>query len=176
MIPCNVNHVKRGESPNNCSGMYKSYILIYLSGEGWLPPEAEGSEGSSEWPWTGPGACSYQRLYILPSNLHDNRFRRSYIWINEDRQTSMYWCYFQKLKKKALSIEFLCFLIFVSRSFTYLLLKKLMVLKLNASFLLLKTFCRWLETTLKALPTSNSGGAVTATHKQLTDFHKAVTR
>eukprot|EP00105_Crassostrea_gigas_P004006 XP_011417072.1 PREDICTED: transportin-3 isoform X1 [Crassostrea gigas] len=37
------------------------------------------------------------------------------------------------------------------------------------------TFCRWLETTLKALPTSNSGGAVTATHKQLTDFHKAVT-
>lgn len=51
-----------------------------------------------------------------------------------------------------------------------------MVLKPNASFLLLKTFCRWLETTLKALPTSNSGGAVTATHKQLTDFHKAVTR
>ncbi|KAK3097484.1 hypothetical protein FSP39_010037 [Pinctada imbricata] len=37
-------------------------------------------------------------------------------------------------------------------------------------------FCRWLETTLKALPTENSGGAVTATHKQLTDFHKAVTR
>ena len=28
---------------------------------------------------------------------------------------------------------------------------------------------------LKALPTENSGGAVTATHKQLTDFHKAVT-
>lgn len=83
---------------------------------------------------------------------------------------------FSKIKKKALSIEFLCFLIFVSRSFTYLLLKKLMVLKLKASFLLLKTFCRWLETTLKALPTSNSGGAVTATHKQLTDFHKAVTR
>lgn len=23
MIPCNVNHIKRGESPNNCSGMYK---------------------------------------------------------------------------------------------------------------------------------------------------------
>ncbi|KAK7492007.1 hypothetical protein BaRGS_00016671 [Batillaria attramentaria] len=37
------------------------------------------------------------------------------------------------------------------------------------------TFCVWLETTLKALPTENSGGAVTATRKQLTDFHKAVT-
>ena len=29
---------------------------------------------------------------------------------------------------------------------------------------------------MKGLPTENSGGAVTATHKQLTDFHKAVTR
>lgn len=37
------------------------------------------------------------------------------------------------------------------------------------------TFCVWLESVLKALPTENSGGAVTATHKQLTDFHKAVT-
>ncbi|XP_071133816.1 transportin-3-like [Mytilus galloprovincialis] len=37
------------------------------------------------------------------------------------------------------------------------------------------TFCRWLETTLKSLPTESSGGVVTATHKQLTDFHKAVT-
>ncbi|KAL5010143.1 hypothetical protein ScPMuIL_012448 [Solemya velum] len=37
------------------------------------------------------------------------------------------------------------------------------------------TFCRWLETTLKALPTESSGGSVTATHKQLTDFHKAIT-
>ncbi|KAK2184268.1 hypothetical protein NP493_274g00025 [Ridgeia piscesae] len=36
--------------------------------------------------------------------------------------------------------------------------------------------CKWLEVTLKGLPTENSGGAVTATHKQLTDFHKAVTR
>ncbi|XP_050391682.1 transportin-3 [Patella vulgata] len=36
-------------------------------------------------------------------------------------------------------------------------------------------FCVLLETTLKALPAENSGGAVTATHKQLTDFHKAVT-
>ena len=38
-----------------------------------------------------------------------------------------------------------------------------------------QTFCHWLEAVLKALPTENSGGAVTATHKQLTDFHKAVT-
>lgn len=37
------------------------------------------------------------------------------------------------------------------------------------------TFCVWLETTLKALPTESSGGAVTATRKQLTDFHKSVT-
>lgn len=83
---------------------------------------------------------------------------------------------FSKNWKKSIINRIPLLLIFVSRSFTYLLLKKLMVLKLNASFLLLKTFCRWLETTLKALPTSNSGGAVTATHKQLTDFHKAVTR
>lgn len=33
----------------------------------------------------------------------------------------------------------------------------------------------WLEHVLKALPTESSGGAVTVTHKQLTDFHKAVT-
>lgn len=37
------------------------------------------------------------------------------------------------------------------------------------------TFCQWLEITLKALPTESSGGTVTATHSQLTDFHKAVT-
>ncbi|XP_064628883.1 transportin-3-like [Lineus longissimus] len=35
--------------------------------------------------------------------------------------------------------------------------------------------CKWLEAALKALPTESSGGSVTATHKQLTDFHKAVT-
>ncbi|CAG5115054.1 unnamed protein product [Candidula unifasciata] len=37
------------------------------------------------------------------------------------------------------------------------------------------TFCVWLEHTLKALPTESSGGAVTATKKQLADFHKACT-
>ncbi|XP_046572522.1 transportin-3-like [Haliotis rubra] len=37
------------------------------------------------------------------------------------------------------------------------------------------TFCVWLETTLTALPTESSGGAITATKKQLTDFHKTVT-
>lgn len=174
MIPCNVNHIKRGESPNNCSGMYKIEHSNFLLGEGWLPPEAEGSEGSSEWPWTGPGACSDQRLYILPTNLHDNRFRRSYIWINENRQTSMYWCYFQK--KRSIINRIPLFFDFCFKKFFILVIEELMVLKPNASFLLLKTFCRWLETTLKALPTSNSGGAVTATHKQLTDFHKAVTR
>ncbi|KAM4570059.1 transportin-3 isoform 1-T1 [Odontesthes bonariensis] len=36
-------------------------------------------------------------------------------------------------------------------------------------------FCRWLENALKALPKETSGGAVTVTHKQLTDFHKQVT-
>ena len=36
--------------------------------------------------------------------------------------------------------------------------------------------CKWLEVALKGLPMENSGGAVTATNKQLTDFHKAVTR
>lgn len=174
MIPCNVNHIKRGESPNNCSGMYKTVHSNYLLGEGWLPPEAEGSEGSSEWPWTGPGACSDQCLYILPTNLHDNRFRRSYIWTNENRQTSMYWCYFQK--KRSIINRIPLFFYFCFKKFFILVIEELMVLKPNASFLLLKTFCRWLETTLKALPTSNSGGAVTATHKQLTDFHKAVTR
>ncbi|XP_074655394.1 transportin-3-like isoform X2 [Tubulanus polymorphus] len=35
--------------------------------------------------------------------------------------------------------------------------------------------CIWLEHALKSLPTQSSGGSVTATHKQLTDFHKAVT-
>lgn len=33
----------------------------------------------------------------------------------------------------------------------------------------------WLEHVLKALPTEATGGAITVTHKQLTDFHKAVT-
>uniref|UniRef100_A0A1A8JRE1 Transportin-3 n=1 Tax=Nothobranchius kuhntae TaxID=321403 RepID=A0A1A8JRE1_NOTKU len=36
-------------------------------------------------------------------------------------------------------------------------------------------FCRWLENALKGLPKETSGGAVTVTHKQLTDFHKQVT-
>ncbi|XP_077325623.1 transportin-3 isoform X3 [Lithobates pipiens] len=36
-------------------------------------------------------------------------------------------------------------------------------------------FCRWLETALKGLPKETSGGAITVTHKQLTDFHKQVT-
>ncbi|XP_029646320.1 transportin-3 [Octopus sinensis] len=37
------------------------------------------------------------------------------------------------------------------------------------------TFCQWLEVTLKSLPTESSGGTITATHTQLTEFHKAVT-
>uniref|UniRef100_A0A8C6FR95 Transportin 3 n=1 Tax=Moschus moschiferus TaxID=68415 RepID=A0A8C6FR95_MOSMO len=37
------------------------------------------------------------------------------------------------------------------------------------------TFCRWLENSLKGLPKETTGGAVTVTHKQLTDFHKQVT-
>uniref|UniRef100_A0A8C1BQX9 Transportin 3 n=1 Tax=Cyprinus carpio carpio TaxID=630221 RepID=A0A8C1BQX9_CYPCA len=37
------------------------------------------------------------------------------------------------------------------------------------------TFCRWLETTLKGLPKETAGGALSVTHKQLTDFHKQVT-
>ncbi|KAM4747695.1 transportin-3 isoform 1-T1 [Rhinophrynus dorsalis] len=37
------------------------------------------------------------------------------------------------------------------------------------------TFCRWLEASLKSLPKETSGGAVTVTHKQLTEFHKQVT-
>ncbi|KAF4521282.1 hypothetical protein B566_EDAN002286 [Ephemera danica] len=36
--------------------------------------------------------------------------------------------------------------------------------------------CVWLEAAIKSLPTQNSGGIVTATQKQLVDFHKAVTR
>ncbi|XP_014673876.1 PREDICTED: transportin-3-like [Priapulus caudatus] len=35
--------------------------------------------------------------------------------------------------------------------------------------------CRFLEAALKALPVEGSGGVVRATHKQLVDFHKAVT-
>lgn len=41
--------------------------------------------------------------------------------------------------------------------------------------MLFQAFCVWLEHVLKALPTENTGGAITVTHKQLTDFHKAVT-
>uniref|UniRef100_UPI00358E79EC transportin-3-like isoform X1 n=2 Tax=Myxine glutinosa TaxID=7769 RepID=UPI00358E79EC len=37
------------------------------------------------------------------------------------------------------------------------------------------SFCRWLEHSLKGLPKEATGGAVAATHKQLTDFHKQVT-
>ncbi|KAF5888724.1 transportin-3 [Clarias magur] len=37
------------------------------------------------------------------------------------------------------------------------------------------TFCRWLEVALKGLPKEMTGGAVTVTHKQLTDFHKQIT-
>uniref|UniRef100_A0A673VZM3 Transportin-3 n=1 Tax=Salmo trutta TaxID=8032 RepID=A0A673VZM3_SALTR len=37
------------------------------------------------------------------------------------------------------------------------------------------TSCRWLENALKGLPKETSGGALTVTHKQLTDFHKQVT-
>jgi len=42
--------------------------------------------------------------------------------------------------------------------------------------LVFQTFCRWLEHALKGLPKETSGGAVSVTHKQLTDFHKQVTR
>uniref|UniRef100_A0A8D2M7H0 Transportin 3 n=1 Tax=Zonotrichia albicollis TaxID=44394 RepID=A0A8D2M7H0_ZONAL len=38
------------------------------------------------------------------------------------------------------------------------------------------TFCRWLENSLKGLPKETTGGAIQVTHKQLTDFHKQVTR
>ncbi|KAH3738663.1 transportin-3-like [Dreissena polymorpha] len=37
------------------------------------------------------------------------------------------------------------------------------------------TFCVWLENVLKAMSTENTAGAIKVTHKQLTDFHKAVT-
>ncbi|XP_078094541.1 transportin-3-like [Mustelus asterias] len=37
-----------------------------------------------------------------------------------------------------------------------------------------KTFCRWLEDALKALPKELSAGAITATEKQVTEFHKQV--
>lgn len=57
MILFNVSYIKRGESFNNCSGMYKSYILIYLLGEGWFFFEVEGSEGFFEWLWIGFGVC-----------------------------------------------------------------------------------------------------------------------
>lgn len=39
-----------------------------------------------------------------------------------------------------------------------------------------QTFCRWLENSLKGLPKETTGGAIQVTHKQLTDFHKQVTR
>ncbi|XP_046388483.1 transportin-3 [Ischnura elegans] len=37
-------------------------------------------------------------------------------------------------------------------------------------------FCQWLEVTVKGLPTTNSGGSVTVTQKQLGDFHMLLTR
>ncbi|XP_048376990.1 transportin-3-like isoform X1 [Stegostoma tigrinum] len=37
-----------------------------------------------------------------------------------------------------------------------------------------KTFCGWLEDALKALPKELSAGAITATEKQMTEFHKQV--
>ncbi|XP_035663113.1 transportin-3-like isoform X4 [Branchiostoma floridae] len=37
------------------------------------------------------------------------------------------------------------------------------------------SFCVWLEHALKGLPTETTGGAINATHKQLTDFHKQIT-
>ncbi|XP_038639310.1 transportin-3-like isoform X3 [Scyliorhinus canicula] len=37
-----------------------------------------------------------------------------------------------------------------------------------------KTFCRWLEEALKALPKELTAGAITATEKQVTEFHKQV--
>jgi len=38
-----------------------------------------------------------------------------------------------------------------------------------------QSVCVWLEAELKLLPTQSAGGAVTATGKQLVDFHRAVT-
>lgn len=46
----------------------------------------------------------------------------------------------------------------------------------SSSSLPLQTFCRWLESSLKGLPKETTGGAIQVTHKQLTDFHKQVTR
>lgn len=43
-------------------------------------------------------------------------------------------------------------------------------------FKITQTVSGWLEEALKALPTHNSGGATTATQKQLEDFHQSVTR
>lgn len=45
-----------------------------------------------------------------------------------------------------------------------------------AAFPWAQTFCRWLENSLKGLPKETTGGAIQVTHKQLTDFHKQVTR
>lgn len=67
--------------------------------------------------------------------------------------------------KKSIINKFLSFFIFVLRSFIYLLLKKLMVLKFNVSFFFLKIFCRWLEIILKVLFTFNSGGVVIVIYK-----------
>lgn len=71
---------------------------------------------------------------------------------------------FKNWKKSIINRIFL-FLIFVLRSFIYLLLKKLMVLKFNVSFFFLKIFCRWLEIILKVLFTFNSGGVVIVIYK-----------
>lgn len=57
MILCNVNYIKRGESFDNCSGMYKIVYFNYLLGEGWFFFEVEGSEGFFEWLWIGFGVC-----------------------------------------------------------------------------------------------------------------------
>lgn len=35
---------------------------------------------------------------------------------------------------------------------------------------------RWVEEAIKTMPTQNSGGSVTATPKQLEDFHRSVLR
>ncbi|KAG8222278.1 hypothetical protein J437_LFUL003259 [Ladona fulva] len=37
-------------------------------------------------------------------------------------------------------------------------------------------FFQWLEVTVKSLPTTNAGGSVTVTQKQLADFHRLLTR
>nr|CAD7417236.1 unnamed protein product [Timema poppensis] len=43
-------------------------------------------------------------------------------------------------------------------------------------FCLSQDLSQWLEIAIKALPTQNSGGSITATPKQLVDFHSSLTR